>query len=261
MSDELTQEMRGAVLLVTIDRPKARNALTWDLILELGEAFRAAGADDAVRCIVLTGAGGHFCAGGDVKDQAARREWEIGDFVAPGRRLGEAIESVYRCPKPTIAALSGAVAGAGVSVALTCDVRVADATARFGFAYGAIGLSPDFGLTWTLPRAIGRGRAARLLYTSARIDADEALDLGLVDELLGEGTALDGALALADEIAAAAPLGVGFVKAGLLRADEMPYGQAVAAEATAMHIARRTEDHAEGLAALREKRPPRFRGR
>lgn len=257
--DGIKVETRGQVRVVSIDRPDARNAVTWDLLIALGDVFREAGTDDDVRCLILTGEGGHFSAGGDVKDQGKRRDWAIGDFVSPGHKLGAAVEAIYDCPKPVIAALSGSVAGAGVSLALVCDIRIADPTAKFGFAYGAVGLSPDFGLTWTLPRAIGRGLAAKLLYTSARIDGEEALRIGLVDELADE--ALPAANELADRIAAAAPLGVGFVKAGLRRADGLSFKQAVEAEALSMHIARRTEDHAEGLAAFREKRAPAFEGR
>lgn len=256
----LRVEPRGSVLVVTIDRPEARNALTWELIEALGDAFDRAGSDDVVRCLVLTGADGTFCAGGDVKDQARRREWRVGDFVGPAGRLAGAARSVYECPKPAVAAIAGAAMGAGVSFALMADVRIAERGARFGFAYGNVGLAPDFGLTWTLPRAVGPGTAARLLYTAARIDAEEAARIGLVDELVDEGKALDAALELAETIAAGAPLSVRFAKAGLRRANELSFAKAVEAEGMGMHIARQTDDHAEGLRAFGERRPPRFRG-
>ena len=261
-SPEVLHERRGHTLVVTIDRPRVRNALTWDAIHEIGELCTTAGHDDEVRAVVITGAGDQaFSSGGDIDDQQRRADWPIGRHAAGSGRLLSGMRGVFDCPKPVVAAVNGVAAGGGAGLALLADIRIASRNARIGFPYPRLGLGPDFGVSWTLPRAVGPGQASRLLFTGAYVDAEEALRIGLVDLVAEEGGALDAALALCDEISAVAPLSTRWAKTGLRRAEELSFAQAIEAEIQIQHIGRNTEDHREGIKAFREKRSPDFKGR
>lgn len=262
MSDSsapIRTEVRGRTLIVTIDRPQVLNALNWEAIFALGDALTDVAENEDVLSVVITGVGDAFSAGGDINDQKQRARWPIARHVTTSGRLLRAVRAMYECPKPLIAAINGVAAGGGAGLALLCDIRVASPRARIGFAYPRIGLGPDFGVSWTLPRLVGPGQAARLLFTSEYLDADKALSIGLVDEI-ADGDTLEAALALCKQIASVAPLSVRWAKAGLRRADELSFTQAIEAELTVQHLGRNTHDHEEGTSAFLARREPKFTG-
>ncbi|MFY9487424.1 MAG: enoyl-CoA hydratase-related protein [Solirubrobacterales bacterium] len=247
-------------MLITLNRPERRNAISWDQVVGLAGLLDEAALDTAVSAVILTGAGDAFCAGGDIKDQRARRSWgpvERHNRAAP---MIDAIRSVWDFPKPLIAAINGVATGAGVGLALLADIRLASREAKLGFAFVRVGLGPDYGVSYTLPRAVGPGQAARLLYTGATLDAESALQAGLVEELHEPGRLLPAAKALASEISAQAPFGVRIAKEALRRGATIDLATALQTEMNAQMIASTTQDHGEATAAFAEKRPPSFTG-
>lgn len=259
-TDAIQVWRQGHTLVVAIDRPATRNALTWDAIREIGRTLSEAAEDSEVRAAVLTGEGEAFCSGGDLGDQRMRADWPLSRFVTSADPLIASIEAIWDFPKPLLAAVNGVAVAAGAGLALLADVRLASPSARLGFPFARVGLVPDFGVSWTLPRLVGPGQAARLLFSASMLDAREAKSIGLVDVLVEDEPVLDAALKLAAQISGLAPLGIRLAKASLRRAHDMPFAQAIATEMTAQHIARSTNDHREGLAAFLERRPPAFQG-
>ncbi|HYM83795.1 MAG TPA: enoyl-CoA hydratase-related protein [Candidatus Dormibacteraeota bacterium] len=248
----------GVVRLVTLDRPAALNALTIPMKLQLLRALRDAEHDREVRAVVVTGSGRAFCAGQDLHERlepdAPPLEIEIRERYAP------LVRQLVSMPKPVVAAVNGVAAGAGASLAFACDLRVAAEDARLVLAFGRIGLVPDSGATWLLPRLVGLGRATELAYLPDPVTAAEALRLGLVNRVVPADSVVSEAVALAARIAEGAPIALGLTKRALGRALESTLDEALAYEAALQGIAGRTADHAEGIAAFVEKRPPRFRG-
>ncbi|MFN0154723.1 MAG: enoyl-CoA hydratase-related protein [Gaiella sp.] len=257
MSDAVTVTRQGAVTTLTINRPDAMNALDRGVHTALQAGLREA-EDAAVRCVVITGAGRAFCAGQDLN--------EVEDAERP---LGELLEETYHptvrsiraLRKPVLAALNGAAAGAGLSLALACDVRVASDKAVLVPGFAGIGLVPDAGGTWFLERLLGYGRAFEWMCSNRRLSAEEALAWGLVSEVVPA----DGFEARVREVAeawAAMPTGaVAGTKALLAGAHAHSLEEQLAAEAEEQTVAAASADFAEGVAAFLEKRPPRFSGR
>ncbi len=257
----LLQERRDGTLLITLNRPDRLNALAWSLISELAGILEAAAGDDEVRAVVITGAGRAFSAGGDVKDQRARTSWSVVEKLEASGPLMDAVRTAWEFPKPLIAAVNGIAAGAGAGLAMLCDIRYASTEARFGFPFAKVGLGPDYGVSYTLPRLVGPGQAARLLYSARYVDAAESLRIGLVEEVFEPGELLDAALGLAAEIATVAPFGVRLSKQALRRSASIDLGTALTTEINAQFLASQTADHLEGATAFAEKRPPRFLNR
>ncbi len=246
----LLLERAGAIATLTLNRPDARNAL--DLVMrgELLSALDEVEADPQARVVILTGAGGHFCAGGDVKTMRTKRQ-----TAADGRRrvesLNRMVQRLVEFPRPTIAQVDGFAVGAGCNLALCCDLIVAADRARFGEVFGKIGLVPDGGGTWLLSRVVGLARAKELIFTAEIIEAAEAHRIGLVAAETQ---------ALAERIATGPPLALRLAKQMVNRAATSDLASALDAEAGAQAIAITSEDHQEGLAAFFEKRAPRFTG-
>lgn len=253
------ERLEASTMILEIDREKVRNALNWETTFALGEAFERAGVDEDVRTVVVTGAGDAFSAGGDVRDQLRRASWPSAQHIAGAPKLLAAIRKIHDCPKPTVAALNGVAAGGGTGLALLCDIRVAARSARLGFVHPKVGLGPDFGISWTLPRLVGYGMASKLLFTAAMVDAETAHRIGLVEEVVDD--ALDHSLRLCDTIAELAPLSIRWAKTGLRRSVGLSFAEAIDAEMEIQHIARHTDDHREGVEAFLEGRPPNFKGR
>ena len=258
MTDGLRVDVDGPVATITLDRPEALNALTVPVKVALREALERLAVDRAVRAVILTGAGRAFCAGQDL----AERE---GPDAAPldvelRERYNPIILAIRAMGQPVIAAVNGVAAGAGASIAFACDLRIAAEDARFVLAFGRIGLVPDSGATWFLPRLVGQARAAELALVGDPIPADEALRIGLVSRVVPNDELLTEARALADRIAAGAPMAVALTKGALERAASIDLETALEGEAKLQGIAGASADHAEGLAAFREKRAPRFTG-
>jgi 2-(1,2-epoxy-1,2-dihydrophenyl)acetyl-CoA isomerase len=245
------------VRTLTLDRPDALNALDRELKEVLLAALRAAARDREVRAVVLTGAGRAFCAGQDLRE---RGEGAPSMAIELRERYIPIIEAVARLEKPVIAAVNGVAAGAGFSLALACDIRVMAETATFISAFGRIGLVPDSGLSWFLPRLVGPARAAEIVMTTDPVDAATAERIGLVNRVVPAEACLKEAQALAARLAAGAPLAIGLAKRSLAFALGHDLATALAFETELQGIAGRSADHAEGIAAFTEKRAARFTG-
>lgn len=258
MTDGLRVEVDGPVATLTLDRPAALNALTVPIKVALREALESIAADREVRAVVLTGAGRAFCAGQDLAERdepdAAPLEIEVRE------RYNPIIRALRSMGQPVIAAVNGVAAGAGASLAFACDLRIASQEARFVLAFGRIGLVPDSGATWFLPRLVGPAKAAELALVGDPVDAAQALRLGLVSKVVPGPELMSEARALAERLAAGAPLALALTKGALQRSMTIDLDEALEGEAKLQGIAGASADHAEGLAAFREKRPPRFSG-
>ena len=243
---------------VTFNRPEARNAIDVRMREELVGAFDELEADETVRAIILTGAGGHFSAGGDVKTMAKRHT------AAEGRARVESLNRfvlrLFNFPKPTLAMVDGFAVGAGCNIALGCDLVIASDRARFGEVFAKIGLVPDGGGTWLLPRLVGLAKAKELVFTADIIDAAEALRIGLVNSVVPVAELEATTRTLAAKIAAGPPGTLALAKSLLNRATTGDLAAALELEAFAQGQAISSEDHGEGVRAFLEKRSPNFKG-
>jgi 2-(1,2-epoxy-1,2-dihydrophenyl)acetyl-CoA isomerase len=258
MVDGLRVELDGAVATLTLDRPEALNALTVPVKEALRDELERIARDRAVRVVILTGAGRAFCAG---QDLAEREQPDAAPLdVELRERYNPIVRAIRSMGQPVIAAVNGVAAGAGASLAFACDLRIAAADARFVLAFGRIGLVPDSGVTWFLPRLVGAARATELALVGDPVSADDALRIGLVHRVVPTATLLDEARALAERLAVASPVALAATKAALERSWSIDLDAALEEEARLQGIAGASADHAEGLAAFRDKRPPRFTG-
>lgn len=260
-------ERHGAVTRVVLDRPRTLNAIGPDMVDDLTRILGEVQEDPSVRALVLTGAGTAFCAGSDVKAMG-RRQWR-GELDGPQlqehrrserRRMTTAFATVVRLaelPMPTVAALRGAVAGGGLALASACDLRVASTTVRASTAYARLGLPGDWGLTRLLPELVGRQTARRLMLHGTPLDADAALEAGLVDEVVDDGELDTHALELAADLARGPTRAYAEMKA-LLRPPGLR--EQIEAEVAATLRAQETHDHREGLRSLLDRREPNFQG-
>jgi 2-(1,2-epoxy-1,2-dihydrophenyl)acetyl-CoA isomerase len=250
-------QVADGIATITLNRPEVLNALNAVMRRELLAAFKALGRDEAVRAIVLTGEGRGFCSGADLRGGSGEREF---------RRIltteyNPLIRAMRQLPKPVIAAVNGVAAGAGVSLALACDLIYAADDARFIQAFIRIGLVPDTGSARTLVRTLGRHRAAQLMFTGEPLPAAEAHAAGLVNDVVPAAELADRTREVASALAAAPTRAIGFAKRLINRSEDLSLDEALDLEASLQELAGRTEDHAEGIAAFAEKREPRFVGR
>jgi len=252
-------DVDDAVVTITLDRPAALNALTIPMKAELLAALRSVESDAAVRAVILTGAGRAFCAGQDLRERLEPGAPPLGDELR--ERYNPIVRAMRACPKPIVGAINGVAAGAGASLAFACDVRVAAEGASFGLAFGRIGLIPDTGATWLLPRLVGPARAAAMALLNDPVAADEAERLGLVLSVVPADRLLDEARAIARRLAEGAPRALELTKEALNAAFDRDFEAALELEARLQDVAGRTDDHREGMAAFVEKRRPRFTGR
>ena len=253
----------GAVQRIALNRPDKLNALNQAMSDDLVEAFTRAAEDAEVRAVLLTGNGRGFCAGQDLS--------EFGDAYRDGSRpdIREHLEESYHkliplivgLPKPVVCAVNGVAAGAGLSLAIACDIRIASEAARFTQAFVKIGLVPDSGGTWLLPRVVGYARALELSMTGDLLGAQEALDMGLVSRVVAADTLEKEAGELATRLAAMPTAAIGETKALLQGALGIDLDEALGREAEAQARMGQTHDHLEGVMAFGEKREPRFEGR
>ena len=246
------------VATITLARPEALNALDRPMKAALLAAFRRIERDPTVRAAILTGEGRAFCAGQDLKEPFGGDHPTLEEEVRD--RYNPLILAIRRLPKPVIGAINGVAAGAGCSLALACDLRIAGDGASFVLAFGRIGLVPDSGASWFLPRLVGSARAAELALVGDPISAADAERLGIVSRVVAGDALLGEARALATRLAAGSPRAMALTKRALAFAETATLEDALANEAYLQGIAGRSADHAEGLAAFREKRPPRFTG-
>lgn len=263
MSD-LIDNLDGGVLTLTINRPKAHNALTTELIDQMKQVAGVAAEDPAVRCVVLTAVGGTFCIGADANqiptDPDAKlptREKRIQDL----RDAADLSLLLHTMPKPTIAIMPGAAAGGGLALALACDMRFCLDTTTISTAFSRIGGSGDFGVSYFLPRLIGDAKARDLLFTSRRITGQQAYELGLVDKVASAETFQADAAAFVQEIAALPTIAIGHIKQNLIAAQTEPIEAVLDLEAKHMVLSMETEDHRSAVKAFLSKQKPNFKGR
>ncbi|MGH3152623.1 MAG: enoyl-CoA hydratase/isomerase family protein [Streptosporangiaceae bacterium] len=257
----LERAARG-VLIATLNRPKQMNALTFAMFDELRRLCDDVAHDDEVQALVVTGAGRGFCAGLDLADAATLPAMTVTDFLRGQETWANAIAGFRLLPKPVIAAVNGAAAGAGFSLALAADIRLAAPAARFNAAFVKIGLTGgDCGSSWMLPRIVGLGHASDILLTGRFVDADEAARIGLVNRVVPAGNLRQEAIALATSITANSPLGVHLTKQVIqanIDAPSLP--AALEIENRNQALTSRTEDMTEALQAFLERRTPTFTG-
>ena len=271
MTDHLIESQKNGVATLTMNRPEARNAMSGEMMAAMHEALPRLAADSSVRCVVLTGAGGAFCAGGDVKGFASEAGASSGDskprgFDLEGRSHGlrqgmELSRILHEMPKPTLAAIPGPAAGAGFSLALACDLRIALDTAKLTTAFSKVGLSGDYGGSFFLPYLVGQAKARELYFTSHVVSGADALDIGLVSRVATADTFEADVQAFAQELASLPTVAVGYMKKNLNAA----YGGSLSDtfDREALHMVRcfMTDDHKGAAMAFVEKRAPEFNGR
>ncbi|MCS7039128.1 MAG: enoyl-CoA hydratase-related protein [Anaerolineae bacterium] len=260
MPEFIRFDITDGVARLTLNRPDRLNALTRLMTVEILEAIATCHREEGVRCVVLAAAGRGFCAGQDLTEfQTLTGPETVGDHLRQG--FNRIVLGLRRLEKPVIAQIQGVAAGAGLGLALAADLRIASEQARFTAAFIGIGLAPDTGVSWWLPRLVGPAKAFELLATNAVIDAAEALRLGLVNQVVPADRLETTVAELAGRLAQGPTRGIGLTKRVLQRALEVDLAAALEYEAQVQDIAYRTADHREGVAAFLEKRPPRFAGR
>lgn len=247
------------VATVTLNRPDRLNAFTGHDIVQFRSLLSDLARDRDVRAVVLTGAGTAFCAGGDVRAMSADTGAGSTDDLPPMRELVEVVELLHQMPKVTIAAINGACAGAGLSFAAACDLRVANQSAVFNTAFASVGQSGDYGSAWFLTRLVGRSRAAMMLFLSDRFDGVMAADTGFVQEIAVD--ALDRAQELARQIASLAPLTIAAIKENLNDTEGSTLSTYLDNECDRFLTTLATRDAKEAITAYVEKRMPEFEGR
>ncbi|MFP8881554.1 MAG: enoyl-CoA hydratase-related protein [Myxococcota bacterium] len=267
-TDELLAEFDSGVAVITLNRPKSRNALSDKLSPALRGLLPKLAEDPAVRSVLITGAGTAFCAGGDIKGMGGRGG---GDRATSPRTTDEAIEdlrvrqvaltgALYDLPKPTLAALPGAAAGAGLSIALACDLRIAAESAFITTGFANIGLAGDYGASFFLTQLVGTAKARELFFSAERVDAHTCERLGIVNRVVSDAQLRETALEWARELAAGPTVAYRYMKANLDRALRTDLHDCLAHEAEGIVATARTEDHREAVRAFVEKRRPAFKG-
>jgi 2-(1,2-epoxy-1,2-dihydrophenyl)acetyl-CoA isomerase len=258
---DLLEAIEDGVARLTLNRPDRLNAFSPPMLSALAEALPRLGSDGNVGAIVITGAGRGFCAGGDVKTMADRASQGFEERVEGLRRMHQLPLLMRTLPRVVIGMINGPAVGAGMGLALACDLRIAGRSARFGTGFAGVGYSGDFGGSWTLTRLVGTAKARELYFLGDIVDSAAALSLGMVNRVVEDEALLDETMALARHIADGPRIAYGYMKRNLFAAETEPF--AAALEMEAVHQARTamTEDHLEAARAFVEKRRPAFSGR
>jgi enoyl-CoA hydratase len=257
--DNLLLERDGAVATITINRPKVLNALNAPTLDELRRAILALKADEAVRVVIVTGAGEKsFVAGADINELAVQTPTSGREHGLTGQHVFDLIENMG---KPVIAAINGYALGGGCELAMACTLRLAADTARLGQPEIALGIIPGYAGTQRLPRLVGKGKAMEMILTGAPITADEAQRIGLVNRVVPADDLMSEAKKLAAQLASSAPIAMRYIINAINRGTEMPFADACQYEATLFGLVASTDDMREGTKAFLEKRKPTFTGR
>ena len=264
MTTDLIENVQDAVAVLTLNRPDRLNAMSRPMLDALLEALPRLAEDPAVGVIVLTGAGRGFCAGGDVKAMAEGSELGGQTMEEKAQALRSRMETsrwLHEMPKPTIAMVRGPAAGAGLSLAMACDMRIASDTARFGTAFARVGYSGDFGGSYYLTRLVGTAKARELYFTADLLDAQQALALGLVNRVVPDARLEEETMALATRLARGPRVAYRYMKRNMNAAESATLKEMVDLEAWHHTRTGMTEDHKEAARAFVEKREPNFEGR
>jgi enoyl-CoA hydratase len=257
--ENILREDRDGIAFVTVNRPDKLNALNNATIGELLHAFDAVAADDRVRAAILTGAGDKaFVAGADISELAQQTAITARPLALRGQRLMNTIEA---CPKPVVAAVNGYALGGGCELALACHIRTASDNAQFGLPEVTLGIIPGYGGTQRLPRIVGKGRALELILTAQRVNAEEALRIGLVNKVFPAATLMAETEKLVRRVLGMGPVAVRFALDAVNHGSDMPLRDGLNFEATFFGLLAGTEDCREGMKAFLEKRPAKFAGK
>lgn len=263
---DLLVELRDRVLYLTLNRPDKLNAMSAEMMNGLNNELLKASHDPKIGAVVVTGAGRGFCSGGDITAMRARNEATgpaptVEERVANLRQGEEVSRLLHEMPKVTIAAVNGPAAGAGLSVAMACDLRIASDNARFGTAFARVGFSGDYGGTWSLTQLVGSAKARELYFLPDVIDANEALRIGLANRVVPAASFKDEVEKLAKRIANGPTVAYTYIKANLNLALTHEFRELLDREAWGQTLTGQTEDHKEAVKAFLEKREPKFQGR
>ena len=259
----LRLDVSDRVAVLTLNRPEKLNALSDEMIRSAIAALERCATDPDIGCVVLTGEGRAFCAGGDVSAMGApsRVDRTLEEGVDRQRDIHRFPSLLYELPKVTIAAINGVAAGAGLGLALSCDLRIGSDRARFMTAFAKVGFGGDFGATWKLARLVGEAKAKELFFLSEMVEASDALRLGLVNRVCPHDTLIEQVRGIARRIASGPLVSFRYMKENIHLAMTNDYRTLLDREALTQVRCGQTEDHREGVAAFLEKRAPRFRGR
>ncbi len=260
MPDHILYEITDGVATITLNRPDRLNALVVAMTGELLAAIQQCASDDAVRCVVITGAGRGFSAGQDLEEfLTVEGPWSVGEHLRHG--YNRVVLALRALEKPVIGKINGVAAGAGLGIALATDLRIASEQASFTTAFIGIGLAPDSGVSWFLHQLVGPAKAFELMATGRKVSAEEALGLGLVNQVAPTADLDSTVDALARQLALGPTKGIGLTKRVLNKAASLSLADTLEVEAQVQDIAVQTADHKEGVAAFLQKRKPRFVGR
>ncbi len=267
-TDELLCSLDDRVATITLNRPERKNALSDNLTPALRQTLLELNTNQEVGCIVITGAGNAFCAGGDVSgmgggstDEKPARAPSMQDRVKTLQHKQETLTlRLFEHAKPTIASLPGPAVGAGMCIALACDIRIGSESAFIGTGYRNIGFSGDYGGSWLLTQLVGIAKAKELFFTGRRIQSDECLELGLFNQVVPDEKLEESTIELAQQIASGPPIAIGYMKENINRAIELDLRGALAQEADRLMRCAQTNDHKEAVKAFMEKRSPVFNG-
>jgi methylglutaconyl-CoA hydratase len=254
----LLNKMKNGIVMITLNRPEAANALSVQMLEGLHDAIITCKYDRSVRCIIITGAGEKaFCAGADLKERAGMDPTKVRRTVS---LIRENINSLESLPIPVIAAINGVALGGGTELALACDIRIVSETAKLGLTETSLGIIPGAGGTQRLPRLVGKGRAKELIFTARRIDAKEAFEIGLIEYAVPAANLMDKALEVAGQIVRNGPIAVAQAKFAIDKGYDVDLNTGLAIEQNAYEVTIPTKDRLEGLQAFKEKRIPIYIG-
>jgi enoyl-CoA hydratase/carnithine racemase len=261
MSDEplLLIEEKNQAICLTLNRPRVMNCLNFDLLHALKDKIEPLQFRTDIRCVIITGAGEKsFCAGADLKERATMTPEEVKRFILTIRNL---LSTIQNLPLPVISAINGIALGGGTEVALASDIRIAAETASMGLTETRLAIIPGGGGTQRLPRIIGVAKAKELIFTGRRVDAKEALEIGLVNKVVPQENLMDACMEMAGMIAETGPIAVEMAKYAIDKGIETDLATGLAIESNAYRVTIPTQDRVEGLTAFREKRKPVYKGR